>query len=177
MFVRWPTCSGRYRVDAERISVTGLSMGGTGSSELALRYPDYFAAAAPMGAAYSFPWLAANGEHLPFWCIGGEHDRNFQLGGRLVADRMERLNFPTRLDIRAGRGHADFVPEYYDGVIAWLVRQRVRRHPTGYSFSAALPLHGLRTGPPLTPSKGRGPSVPSMPRLSASIGSVWLPTT
>ena len=132
----------RYRVDAERISVTGLSMGGTGSSELALHYPDYFAAAAPMGAAYSFPWLAANGEHLPFWCIGGEHDRNFQLGGRLVADRMERLNFPTRLDIRAGRGHADFVPEYYDGVIAWLVRQRLRRHPTGYSFSAALPLHG-----------------------------------
>ena len=117
-------------------------MGGTGSSELALHYPDYFAAAAPIGAAYSFPWLAANGEHLPFWCIGGEHDRNFQLGGRLVADRMERLNFPTRLDIRAGRGHADFVPEYYDRVIAWLVRQRVRRHPAGYSFSAALPLHG-----------------------------------
>ena len=132
----------RYRVDPERISVTGLSMGGTGSSELALHYPDYFAAAAPMGAAYSFPWLAANGQHLPFWCIGGEHDRNFQLGGRLVADRMERLNFPTRLDIRAGRGHADFVPEYYDGVIAWLVRQRVQRHPSGYSFSAALPLHG-----------------------------------
>ena len=132
----------RYRVDPERISVTGLSMGGTGASELALHYPDYFAAAAPMGAAYSFPWLAANGQHLPFWCIGGEHDRNFQLGGRLVADRMERLNFPTRLDIRAGRGHADFVPEYYDGVIAWLVRQRVRRHPSGYSFSAALPLHG-----------------------------------
>ena len=132
----------RYRVDAERISMTGLSMGGTGSSELALHYPDYFAAAAPIGAAYSFPWLAANGEHLPFWCIGGEHDRNFQQGGRLVADRMERLNFPTRLDIRTGRGHADFVPEYYDGVIAWLVRQRQRRHPSGYSFSAALPLHG-----------------------------------
>ncbi|MAG36213.1 MAG: hypothetical protein CL878_08210 [Dehalococcoidia bacterium] len=71
----------RYRVDQERISVTGLSMGGTGSSELALHYPDYFAAAAPIGAAYSFPWLAANGQHLPFWCIGGEHDRSFQSGG------------------------------------------------------------------------------------------------
>ena len=34
------------------------------------------------------------------------------------------------------------MPEYYDGVIAWLVRQRLRRRPTGYSFSAALPLHG-----------------------------------
>ncbi|MAG36214.1 MAG: hypothetical protein CL878_08215 [Dehalococcoidia bacterium] len=55
---------------------------------------------------------------------------------------MERLNFPARLDIRAGRGHADFVPEYYDKVIAWLVRKQVQRHPTGYSFSATLPLHG-----------------------------------
>lgn len=131
-----------YRVDQNRISITGLSMGGTGASELALHHPDYFAAAAPIGAAYSFPWLAANGQHIPFWCIGGEYDRNFQLGGRLVADRMVRLNFPTKLDVRPGRGHADFVPEYYDSIVAWLVRHKVKRHVAGYSFSAALPLYG-----------------------------------
>ncbi len=132
----------RYSVDPDRISITGLSMGGTGSTEIALHHPDMFAAAAPVGAAYSFPWLAANGKHLPFWCIGGEDDFNFHTGGKLVAERMGRLGYPARLDIREGREHADFLPEYYDRIVGWLVRHRVVRHPRQYSFSAALPMYG-----------------------------------
>ena len=132
----------RYNVDLDRISITGLSMGGTGSTEIALHHPGIFAAAAPVGAAYSFPWLAANGRHLPFWCIGGEDDFNFHTGGKLAAECMERLGYPARLDVRKGRGHADFLPEYYDRIVGWLVRHRVVRHPRRYSFSAALPMYG-----------------------------------
>ncbi|HUU28212.1 MAG TPA: prolyl oligopeptidase family serine peptidase [archaeon] len=37
-----------YPVDPERITVTGLSMGGNGTWEMALRYPDLWAAAVPV---------------------------------------------------------------------------------------------------------------------------------
>lgn len=43
-----------YRVDTNRVYVTGLSMGGSGTWNLALRYPERFAAIAPIcGTAYS----------------------------------------------------------------------------------------------------------------------------
>ncbi|MFH1070103.1 MAG: prolyl oligopeptidase family serine peptidase [Candidatus Glassbacteria bacterium] len=40
--------TGAYPVDPEKISVTGLSMGGNGTWEMALRKPDLFATAAPV---------------------------------------------------------------------------------------------------------------------------------
>ena len=132
----------RYSVDGDRISLTGLSMGGTGTIELALHHPGFFAAAAPVGAAHSFPWLAPNGQHIPFWWIGGENDRSFNIAGKRGGERMVSLGYPTRLDIREGRGHADFLPEYFDGIVEWLVQHRAVRRPRQYTFTTVMPMHG-----------------------------------
>ncbi len=133
----------RYRVDPERIALTGLSMGGTGSFELGLDHPGVFSAVAPIGAAHSFHWLAANGEHTPFWCIGGEFDRDFvKNGGLECAEKMIELGFDCRLDVLKTREHSDFVPEFFDNVVEWLVQHRVARHPTEYSSSTLLPMFG-----------------------------------
>ena len=148
----------RYRVDADRISLTGLSMGGTGTIELALHHPDFFAAAAPVGAAHSFEWLARNGQHVPFWWIGGENDRSFQIAGKQGGERMVDLGYPTRLDIREGRGHSDFVPEYFDGIVAWLVQHRAVRHPRDYTFTAVLPMHGEAYWTSIDAIESPGPS-------------------
>jgi predicted esterase len=43
-----------YRIDPERVSISGVSMGGTGTAHLALRYADRFAAAAPLCGYQSF---------------------------------------------------------------------------------------------------------------------------
>jgi poly(3-hydroxybutyrate) depolymerase len=43
-----------YRIDRERVSISGVSMGGTGTAHLALRYADRFAAAAPLCGYQSF---------------------------------------------------------------------------------------------------------------------------
>ena len=131
-----------YSIDWEKISITGLSMGGTGASEIALHRPNLFSAVAPIGAAYSFPWLAVNGMHLPFWCIGGENDLNFHVGGKLVAEAMIKRNYPTRLDIREGRYHSDFVPEYYKRIFPWLVKHRRVVRPDKYVSCALLPTYG-----------------------------------
>jgi predicted peptidase len=60
-------------IDKSRIYVTGLSMGGFGTWDLITRYPDRFAAAAPIcgGADTS---SAAKIAHLPIWNFHGAKD-------------------------------------------------------------------------------------------------------
>jgi poly(3-hydroxybutyrate) depolymerase len=43
-----------FPIDAQRVSVTGVSMGGTGTASIALRYPARFAAAAPLCGYHSY---------------------------------------------------------------------------------------------------------------------------
>ena len=65
---------GKYRVDARRIYVTGLSMGGFGTWGLALTYPHRFAAIVPICGGGS-PFLAARLiKHLPAWVFHGKQD-------------------------------------------------------------------------------------------------------
>ncbi|MFQ5923231.1 MAG: alpha/beta hydrolase-fold protein [Anaerolineales bacterium] len=70
-----------YRVDTDRVYLTGLSMGGHGSWWLATAYPERFAAMASIsGSGYRTPSLP---EHetlcrladLPIWAIHGAQDR------------------------------------------------------------------------------------------------------
>lgn len=75
----------KYRVDESRLYLTGLSMGGYGTWELALAYPEKFAAVAPIcGGGNAGPIvLARNGydakraaalKNLPFWVFHGAKD-------------------------------------------------------------------------------------------------------
>ncbi len=64
----------KHRVDERRICVTGLSMGGFGTWQLAIDYPHRFAAIAPIcggGNTLLVPRIA----HLPIWTFHGAKDR------------------------------------------------------------------------------------------------------
>jgi len=87
-----------YPIDDSRVAVTGVSMGGTGTAQLALRYSDDFAAAAPLCGYHSYfirrdtrgkalsSWetarmhhwstssWAANGRHVPLFVAHGTRD-------------------------------------------------------------------------------------------------------
>lgn len=67
-------CIGRYNADPKRIYLTGLSMGGNGVWALALRYPDRFAALAPICG-----WGDESQVHRlkdkPIWMVHGELDK------------------------------------------------------------------------------------------------------
>lgn len=133
----------RYKVDPDRIYVTGHSMGGTGAARLALQHPDLFAASAPLAPAFSHPHLAANAAHVPLWWILGGEDEPFYLKGVLPgAERTLGQGRPHRISILPGRGHGDWVPEYFDPVFGWLLKHRRVAHPRRYVFSALTPMHG-----------------------------------
>jgi predicted esterase len=132
----------RYRVDPTRIYLTGHSMGGTGAAYLALHHPDRFAAAAPLAAAYSFPWLARNAATVPFLWVSGAKDSDFYLRGVLAGmDRMLKFGVPATLEVLPGEGHSGPVQDF-NRVFAWLVAHQRNPHPKSYFFEVDTPLHG-----------------------------------
>ena len=63
----------RYRVNEDCIFVTGLSMGGTGTWQLAYAYPERFAAIVPI-CGYADPTQAEKIKDLPVWVFHGAKD-------------------------------------------------------------------------------------------------------
>lgn len=64
----------RYRVDERRIYLTGLSMGGHGSFELAAEHPEMFAAVAPI-CGFGRAERVDKYDGTPFWVFHGKRDR------------------------------------------------------------------------------------------------------
>lgn len=62
------------RVDTDRIYLTGLSMGGFGTWDLAMKHPELFAAIVPIcgGGDPKDIWKL---RHMPVWCFHGEKDQ------------------------------------------------------------------------------------------------------
>lgn len=62
-----------YPVDRRRLYITGQSMGGFGTWDMILRFPDLFAAAVPICGAGD-PQEAKRIAHLPIWTFHGAKD-------------------------------------------------------------------------------------------------------
>lgn len=64
---------GKYRIDADRVYLTGLSMGGYGTWKTAQEFPEVFAAIAPVCGGGT-PEKAYRLAHVPVWCFHGAKD-------------------------------------------------------------------------------------------------------
>lgn len=65
---------GRYPVDTNRIYLTGFSMGGIGTLDLAIRYPNRFAALLPIAFRIETGWNLCAIDHIPLWGFHGQND-------------------------------------------------------------------------------------------------------
>lgn len=63
----------QYRVDENRVYLTGLSMGGFGTWALSMMYPEKFAAIAPICGG-GMPWMAFRIKDIPVWAFHGAKD-------------------------------------------------------------------------------------------------------
>jgi predicted peptidase len=64
----------KYRIDTNRVYLTGLSMGGFGTWRLAERYPQRFAAIAPICGGGEF-YAAYRLKNVPVWAFHGAKDK------------------------------------------------------------------------------------------------------
>lgn len=132
----------RVPVDSSRIWLTGHSMGGGGTAYLALRYPDVFAAAAPMVGTPHRP-LAENARHTPFYFLVGSEEyapRLLAIGD--LATRMESFGFQPRFDLIPGADHSSFVPEAWEKVLAWFQDKHRVHNPDFITHNATFPQYG-----------------------------------
>ncbi len=103
-------------IDRSRISLTGHSMGGTGTWDLALSYPEVFSRIAPMsGSVNTTPETLTLLGDMPVWAFVGEDDVvvNPESSERLIA-ALERQNANAQITVFPGTDHVG-VPQK-----AWL---------------------------------------------------------
>ena len=118
----------RYRVDPDRIYLTGLSMGGYGAWHLAMEFPHRFAALAPISGGATPSGMCAL-KHLPIWVFHGAKDDIIKLDrSEELVERLKRCNGNVRFTVYPDAGHDAWTrtyenPELYE----WFLQQR--RHP------------------------------------------------
>lgn len=113
------------RVDADRVSATGLSMGGRGAWAWAIAYPDDLAAIAPVCGDGDADRVARI-RHLPVWAFHGEQDGvvPIALQRRTIA-ALRQAGGQPRFTTYPGVGHDAWTPAYTEpGLFDWLLAQR-----------------------------------------------------
>lgn len=132
----------RYKVDPDRIYLTGHSMGGQGAAYLALHHPDLFAGAAPLSSDCSFPWLGRNAKAVPFlWVAGADDNEHYVRGLLLGIDRMFKYGATVKLEVLPGEKHRGPVKEF-SRIFGWLLNHKRDPHPRSYAFAVETPQHG-----------------------------------
>lgn len=118
----------KYPVDPHRIYITGLSMGGFGTWDLLMRWPDYFAAAAPIcgGGDTSQAEIIKN---IPVWFFHSADDRAVPVElSRNMALALERVGADYRYTEYDDAGHASWKPAYADpDLLNWMFKQEFDR--------------------------------------------------
>ena len=111
-----------YPIDVDRVTVTGLSMGGYGTFSMGIAFPGRFAALAPIcGGGIS--WMAGNIGKTPTWIFHGDADGVVPVANSLMMyDTIRNFGGNVELTLLHGVDHGswDFAYER-TRLIDWLL--------------------------------------------------------
>ncbi len=116
----------RYRIDANRIHLTGFSMGGYGVWDLALREPHRFASLMPICGGAD-PSQAGKLSHLPIWIHHGANDDIIPAkASQMMYDALLAAGAQhVKLDCHAAMMHDAWTAAYNDvKVYQWMLDHR-----------------------------------------------------
>lgn len=141
-----------YKIDPQRISITGYSLGGTVAFTAPLHYPDIFSAAAPLcgypnlltynqvKTVPKHPWekillqkryignYAFNGLHLPMHIVHGGKDQPQR--SEVIVDTLKKLRYRHTYDKQPDMGHNVWDHAYRKGrMVRWLTRKKRPQSP------------------------------------------------
>lgn len=112
-------------IDRNRVYLTGLSMGGYGSWELAMRRPELFAAVAPVcGGGDESKATSLKG--IPIWTAHGDADTVvWPVRTRRMVEAIKAAGGDVKYTEYPGVGHNSWTRFYADpkGVIPWMFQQ------------------------------------------------------
>jgi predicted peptidase len=115
-----------YRVDPERIYLTGASMGGRGVLSLAYKHPERFAAIVPV-----CPWAPNTDwapvlKNVPVWIFHGDKDPLAPIKDSIdLVKALRSIGNDVQFTILPGRGHD--ITDVWDraDLYTWLLKHRI----------------------------------------------------
>jgi len=113
------------RIDKDRITITGLSMGGFGCYKIVHLYPNVFAGVAPIcGDDNSHP-DKKDIVHIPFWAFHGEKDEVVPLADQQkTIDALKKAGAQVTFTIYDNVGHNSWEQTYVNPKLYhWLLAQ------------------------------------------------------
>lgn len=115
-----------FEVDEDRVYLIGQSMGGGGTWHLATKYPDLWAAAAPMApAVYSRPDMLSSAREIPFMVVMGDADELVDVEvTREWVDKLRELGIEHEYIEVPGGSHSSAGRENIGRVFEFLSRHR-----------------------------------------------------
>ncbi|SFL70358.1 Prolyl oligopeptidase family protein [Gracilibacillus orientalis] len=133
-----------YPVDKRRIYLTGMSMGGVGTWNLALKYPNYFAALVPVCGAVTLPEHRCKEfkelvtvemlpeelqilQHTPIWAFHGDQDDVIPMDETVrITNYLKQFHSKVYLTIYPGVGHDSWTSAYHTRELyKWLLQQKL----------------------------------------------------
>ena len=107
-----------FNIDRQRIYLYGHSMGGGGAIHFAMKYPDIWAAIAPVAPAFwSYTRRLESAKAIPAIVIQGDKDSLVPVSGtRWWIERMKALEMEHRYIEVEGGGHFTVAFEYFDEI-------------------------------------------------------------
>lgn len=114
-----------HRVDADRVYMTGLSMGGFGTWQFCCKYPTLIAAAVPICGGGD-PGKAGAMKDIPTWVFHGDKDGavNIQKSKDMV-EALKIAGAEPKFTIYEGVGHDSWTKSYaMDELYEWILKQK-----------------------------------------------------
>ncbi len=114
------------RVDPKRIYLTGLSRGGGAAWELAVQYPDTFAAMAVVCGMTPLPYAAWIDRKMPIWVFHGEEDNSIPISeSETMVARLLEMGYDVQFTRYKGVGHNAWGRAYTNpDLYKWFMKQK-----------------------------------------------------
>jgi predicted peptidase len=118
----------KYRVDKDRVYLTGASMGGSGTWRLAAAHPEKFAAAVPI-CGRGDPADAKQLARLPIWVFHGAKDPVVRLeSDQAMVQAIKAAGGNVKFTVYPEAGHDAWTETYNNPELyQWLLGQKRRR--------------------------------------------------
>ena len=114
-----------YKVDEDRIYLTGLSMGGFGTWAWAAQNPEKFAAIVPVCGGGK-PAKASRYGKIPVWAFHGDKDNRVPYKNSVkMVEAIQKAGGNAKLTTYAGTGHDSWTKTYNNpDLYKWLLKQK-----------------------------------------------------
>jgi pimeloyl-ACP methyl ester carboxylesterase len=130
----------RFNIDSDRIFLAGHGTGGDAAFDLGMAHPDIFAGVIPICGVIDGICIRIfrNGRRIPWYCIGGQLDRNLFERNAKTFNSMMISGYDLVLAEYVGRGYESYYSEIHR-IFEWMELHRRSIYPKDFTIQVMRP--------------------------------------